>query len=84
MSKHDKLLRRILGGASDANVSFHDLCGLLAHMGFKRRIRSSHHLFFLEGIEELLNIQESQGMAKPYQIRQVRDYLIRHGLGVEE
>jgi hypothetical protein len=84
MSKHDKLLRRILGGASDANISFHDLCGLLLNMGFEKRVRSSHHLFFKEGIEEFLNIQESKGKAKAYQVRQIRDYLIRHGLGVED
>jgi predicted RNA binding protein YcfA (HicA-like mRNA interferase family) len=57
---------------------------LLLHLGFQERTRGSHHVFFREDIEELLNVQSSSGKAKPYQVRQTRDYLIRHGLGMDE
>ena len=84
MGKHDKLLRRILGGSSDANIDFRDLRNLLLHLGFQERMRGSHHMFFRDDIAELLNLQSSQGKAKPYQIHQTRDYLIRHRLGLDE
>jgi len=57
VSKHDKLLARILAGASDANIRFDDLCRLLSHLGFEERIRASHHLFRKAGIEEKVNLQ---------------------------
>lgn len=37
MGKYDKLLERILRGASDANIPFDDLCGLLRGLGFEER-----------------------------------------------
>jgi hypothetical protein len=45
MGKHDKLLRRILGGRSDAGIALTDLRALLLHLGFEERIRGSHHIF---------------------------------------
>lgn len=84
MSKHDKLLRRILGGRSDANIDFRDLRSLLLRLGLQERTRGSHYIFFREGVEEFLNIQSTTGKAKPYQVRQTRDYLVRHGLGLDE
>jgi hypothetical protein len=45
MSQKDKLLDQILGGRSDANVSFNDLLSLLRSLGFSERIRGSHHIF---------------------------------------
>ena len=81
MGKWEKVLEQILRGRSDANVPFEDLCGLLEHLGFTRRIRGSHHVFRKEGIAERPNIQRSGHLAKPYQVRQVRDIILRHKLG---
>lgn len=67
VGKHGKTLNQILGGTSDANVSFADLCGLLRHLGFTERIRGSHHIFTRDGIEEILNLQPKG--AKPKHIR---------------
>jgi predicted RNA binding protein YcfA (HicA-like mRNA interferase family) len=40
--------------------------------GFRlARIRGSHHIFEHPTIPELLNLQESKGQAKPYQVRQL-------------
>jgi hypothetical protein len=50
-------------------------------LGFQERIRGSHHLFFESGIEDLVNIQRSGSKAKPYQVRQIRTLITRHGLG---
>lgn len=80
MGKDSKLLERILAGRSDANIGFPDLRRLLISFGFEERVRGSHHIFRKTGIAEKLNIQRSGDKAKPYQVRQVRETLIRNGL----
>jgi hypothetical protein len=42
MGKYDKLIDKILRGASDANIPFDDLRGLLIRLGFDERIRGSY------------------------------------------
>ncbi|MEE4637147.1 MAG: type II toxin-antitoxin system HicA family toxin [Wenzhouxiangella sp.] len=80
MGKHEKLLRLILSGRSDANVEFDALRRLLTRLGFEERTKGSHHVFRKSGIEEKINIQESGSPAKPYQVKQVRDVLIKYQL----
>jgi hypothetical protein len=84
MARHEKTLLKILRGGSDANIGFDDLRGLLLHLGFEERVRGSHHIFFKAGIEDLINVQRSGSRAKPYQVRQVRVVVTRHGLGDRE
>lgn len=81
MGKHEKLLVQILRGASDANIHFDGLCGLLRHLGFDERIRGSHHIFTRDGVEEILNLQPVGSKAKAYQVKQVRGVILRYGLG---
>ena len=81
MAKHERTLLKIVRGGSDANIGFKELRGLLLHLGFEERVRGSHHLFFRAGVEELINVQRAGSKAKPYQVRQVRAILVRHGLG---
>jgi predicted RNA binding protein YcfA (HicA-like mRNA interferase family) len=81
MGKHEKTLLKVIRGGSDANIGFDDLRGLLLHLGFEERVRGSHHMFFKSGIEELINVQRSGNKAKPYQVKQVRAVIARHGLG---
>ncbi len=84
MGKYDKLLEKILLGRSDANIAFADLCQLLLRLGFEERIRGSHHTFRKVGVEERINLQETHGKAKPYQVRQVRGVILRYSLESEE
>ena len=85
MGKYEKLLIQILRGASDANIAFDDLCQLLRRLGFEERIRSSHHLFRKQGVEEKINLQREGNKAKAYQVRQVRGVIIKYNLaGGEE
>ena len=81
MSQQDKLLAKILSGASDTNISFEQLCQLLIRLGFDERIRGSHYIFTKEGVEEILNLQPKQGKAKAYQVKQVREMLLKYQLG---
>jgi len=84
VGKYTKLLERILNGRSDANVRFSDLVQLLVHLKFDERIRGDHHIFTRPDIEEILNLQPKGAMAKAYQVKQVRNVILRHKLGVDE
>ena len=58
---------------------------LLLNLGFRERIRGSHHIMTRDGVEEILNIQpKSDGAAKPYQVRQVRSVIVRYKLGEDD
>jgi len=83
MGKWDKLLDGILRGRSDANIPFDDLCGLLLRLGFEQRTRGSHNTFRKPGVADRPNLQRSGNNAKPYQVRQVRDIILRYKLGDE-
>lgn len=48
------------------------------------RIRGSHHIFTKEGIEEILNLQSLQGKAKTYQVKQIRDVILKYKLGGQD
>ena len=79
--KNKKLLLKILKGTSDTNINFDDLCGLMKSFGFELRIKGSHHIFRKEGIMEKTNLQRSGDKAKPYQVKQVRNIIIKYKLG---
>ena len=81
MGKHAKLLIQVLSGTSDANIPFDGLCGLLKHLGFDERIRGSHHIFTKDGVEEILNLQHKGNKSKPYQVKQVRNVILKYKLG---
>lgn len=81
MAKHEKLLIQILRGTSDANIPFNGLCSLLKFLGFEERVRSSHHIFTKDGVEEILNVQPKGGKSKPYQVKQVRNVILKYKLG---
>ncbi len=73
----------ILRGASDANIPFGTLCMLLERLGFEQRIRGSHHIFAREGVAEILNLQPLSSKAKPYQVKQIRNVILKYKLGAE-
>lgn len=81
MAKWAKLIRRILEGRSDANISFSELRSLLLHLGFAERTKGSHHIFHRDGIEEMINLQKDGRQANPYQVKQVRQLILRYNLG---
>jgi predicted RNA binding protein YcfA (HicA-like mRNA interferase family) len=81
MQRRDETLERILRGTSDANISFTRICKLLQKLGFEERIRGSHHIFTKEGIEEIINLQPKGAKAKSYQVKQVRNLILKYKLG---
>jgi len=82
MNQHAKLLLRILRGTSDANIVFDELCGLLMHLGFEVRTKGSHHIFTKSAVSELINLQRDGNHAKPYQIKEVRNIIVKYKLEV--
>jgi hypothetical protein len=85
MSTFEKLVEKLLRGESDASFSFNDLCYILRSSGFDETTKGSHHIFSRSGVEEQLNLQTWRGSkdAKPYQVRQVRNVLLKYELGRE-
>ncbi len=84
MSKHAKLLGKILSGTADANIPFAGLCHLLQRLGFQMRVRGSHHILFRTGVEEILNLQPKGVDAKPYQVKQVRNLILKYKMAEEK
>jgi len=84
MSGHSKLIARILRGTSDADIPFAELCRLLEYFGFSERIHGDHHIFTEDNIEEIINIQPKGSKAKPYQVKQVRNLILRYKLVRED
>ena len=83
MSKYDKLLTKILVGSSDSNISFKELCYLMLRLGFEERIQGSHHVFRKDGIEDKINLQKDGNKAKAYQVKQVRNLIVKYRLNIK-
>ena len=74
-----KILGKILDGLSDKNIRFQDLRKLLISLGFSERIRGDHHIFYKEGIEEIVNLQPLRnGKAKAYQVKKRRSIILKY------
>jgi len=84
MVKKEKLLAKILRGMSDADISFSRICQLSKVFGFEERIRGDHHIFTRDGIQEIINLRPKGSKAKPYQVKQVRNIILRYKLRLEE
>ena len=81
MGKIEKTLLKILSGTSDSNLPFRDLCRVMAALGFSCRIKGSHHIFFRDGVEEIFNLQPRGSKAKAYQVKQIRQMILKYRLG---
>lgn len=84
MTAQQKLLRKILSASSDTNIGFETLCSLLLTLGFEERVRGGHRIFSKVGVEEILNLQPRGSEAKAYQVKQVREVIIKYGLAGAE
>lgn len=80
MAAYRRILLRILGGRSDADIPFDELRTLLRRLGFEETIRGSHHVFRRADVPERINLQRDGRHAKVYQVRQVRRLLVARRL----
>ena len=77
-----KLFQKILN--SQKNVKYNDFVIILEAFGFYRtRGEGSHSIYRNETVEEFINIQNVNGEAKPYQIRQFFSLVEKYNLRME-
>jgi hypothetical protein len=81
MSKQSKFLEKILGGKADKNIAFQDLRNLLKRLEFIERVKGDHYIFSNDEVEEILNLQPRGSKAKAYQVKQVRNVIVKYGMG---
>jgi len=81
--KKQKLLQNIL--SSPQNVRFNEMVGLVEAFGFRlSRISGSHHIFTHPEITEIVNLQNVNGQAKSYQVKQFLKLVERYDLELKE
>ncbi len=80
MGKYEKFRQKLLDGESDNSIDFATLCQFLQRLGFNERINGGHHIFYKDGVAEILNLQSKQGKAKAYQVKQVRTAILKYKL----
>jgi predicted RNA binding protein YcfA (HicA-like mRNA interferase family) len=77
--KKRKLLQKAL--SSPQNLRFRDMVALVEAFGFRlSRVEGSHHIFVHPEVQELINIQDVNGQAKPYQVRQFLKLVERYNI----
>jgi hypothetical protein len=84
VGKYAKLIAKILSGRKDNDIKFSELVALMKSLGFSLRVTGDHHIFCKNNVPEIINIQPKGAATKPYQVRQVRDLIIKHKLGEEK
>jgi predicted RNA binding protein YcfA (HicA-like mRNA interferase family) len=81
--KKRKLLQKLISGSK--NVRFSEAVTCVEAFGFKLyRTKGSHHIFINSVIPELINLQNVNGKAKPYQIRQFLKIVEKYNLQMED
>jgi hypothetical protein len=74
-----------LSELSDKDIRFSDLRKLLLSLGFSERIKDDHHIFARPDILEIVNLQPlKDGKAKAYQVKQVRNLILKYKLHKKE
>jgi len=73
------VLKKALSGSR--NIRFDDMIVLVEAFGFRlSRVKGSHYIFVHPQVQELVNLQNVEGKAKPYQIRQFLRLVERYNL----
>jgi len=84
MTKKQKIIEKLLSGESDNNFDFSDLVNLLKKLGFQHRVKGSHNIFYQASIIEIINIQSlRENKAKPYQVKQIRNLILKYKLKID-
>ena len=81
MPPYEKILQEVMSGTKDRNILFTELQKLLEILGFECRIKGDHFIYYKKGIEEIINIQPEGNKAKAYQVKQVRNLILKYMIG---
>lgn len=82
MSANQKVFFDIMSGLKDGNIKFADLQRILEILGFQCRIKGDHFIYYKKGVSEIINIQLNGAKAKPYQVKQIRNLVLKYKLEV--
>ena len=78
-----KLLQKLL--SSSKNIRFSEAVAGAEMFGFRlQRINGSHHIFAQPEVSELVNLQDVNGKAKAYQVKQLLQLVERYDLKMED
>lgn len=78
---NQKVYDAVISGKSDYNIKYLDFQNLIIDLGFEfQRQRGSHTMYYHDGINAFLNIQKDGSKAKGYEVKQLRDIILKHGL----
>lgn len=82
MAVVQKIMQSIMSGTQDRNIKFIDLQKLLSAFGYECRIRGDHFIYSKDGIDEIINIQPDGNKAKAYQVKQIRNIILKYRMEV--
>lgn len=82
MATIQKVMQSIMSGTQDRNIKFIDLQKILYALGFECRIRGDHFIYSKDGIDEIINIQPAGNKAKAYQVKQIRNIILKYRMEV--
>ena len=82
MPSVEKIISDIICAEKNSNIKFRDLQRVLDVMGFICRIKGDHFIYYKDGINEIINIQPKGNKAKPYQVKQIRNLILKYKLEV--
>lgn len=82
MATIEKLMYSIMSGTQDRNIKFAELQRILDVLGFQHRIKGDHFIYWKDGIGEIINIQPDGNQAKPYQVKQLRNLILKYKMEV--
>jgi virulence-associated protein VapD len=78
MTKTEKLINQFMAAKTDTGISFSDLRHLLKELGFTERIKGDHYILTMQGVSEIINFQPKGALAKPYQVKQIRNIIRKY------
>ena len=82
MPSVEKIISDIICAEKNSNIKFRDLQRVLDVMGFRCRIKGDHFIYYKDGINEIINIMPKANTAKPYQVKQIRNLILKYKLEV--
>lgn len=73
MGRYEKLLQRAV--EAPGNLRFTDLCKLAEMVGFVFDRAAGSHRIYKHPAGMMMNFQDVNGQAKPYQVKQLLDFI---------
>lgn len=82
MPTNEKIFQEIMCGSKDKSIRFSELQKLLDALNFQCRIKGDHFIYYKNGVDEIINIQPDGNKAKPYQVKQIRNLILKYKMEV--